>query len=120
MTLTEGQWKAVVAHLHLVMSAYPSRLEEIRQLIVEVDRANGRRTFVACVRWRDANSPHPRNIDNPAEWPPTLAACLTGPEAITKDAIEAYVAARTPQPAGIWATRDPAGKVGWRRLEEWS
>jgi len=119
MTLTEGQWKAAVAHLHLAMTAYPSKMEEIEQLIVEVDRANGRRTFVAWVRWRDANSPHPRNINNPAEWPPTLTACMTAAESITKEAIEAYVGTRTPQAAGIWATHDPAGKVGWQRLEDW-
>lgn len=118
VTLTEAQWKAVAANLRLVESVYQGKLLEIEQLITEIERANNIVTYVLWVRWRDANSPHPRAEDNPQEWPPTLTAQITKIVPITRTVVEDFVATRTRNPAGIWVTQDPAGQVGWKRVED--
>jgi len=118
ISLTDQQWKAVAANLRLSESVFQGKHLEIEQLITDIERANGIVTYVMWVRWRDANSPHPRSDDNPQDWPPTLSAQITKTVPITRTTVEEFVAQRTRNPAGIWVTQDPAGLVGWKKVED--
>lgn len=115
--LSEAQWTAVKADLVLLVSRVqatdPLKSQEVEQLWAEIDRQNSIQTYVAWVRWRDANAAPPRMSEPPASWPPQYQAQITLAVPITKQYLVDFVAARTPNPAGIWITRDPAGLVGW-------
>jgi hypothetical protein len=119
--LTDAQWKAVQQHLGAYIHISPSSDVRfaVQQLVSEIDRANGIETYIVWVRWRDAATPHPRLIDEAGTWPPELTASMTDTKPISKGDVEAFVNARTPKPAGIWISRDPTGRVGWKRIEDW-
>lgn len=120
MTLTDAQWRSLVGHLRRLEGAYPGLYQEIEGLISDIERDNSVETFVLWARWRDAAGPKPKLGENPREWPPTLEAIIVRDSPITKAVVTSFVEDRTSRPAGIWVTRDPAGKVGWMRLEDYA
>lgn len=119
MNITDAQWREVHRLLLELVEFNDRRLNEVRDLIREIEAANGTKTYSVVVRWLDAKNPYPRVVDNPAMWPPELKAALTSQSPIHRDDIEAFVFAKTPRPIAIYVTRDPAGEVGWMKLEDW-
>jgi hypothetical protein len=119
-TLTDMQWKTVMGMLVDLTALDEKKLHPVQDLIREVNVANGIREYIVRVRWLDGAHPAPRkDIDNPEQWPPELTDRLVQTTPIYRADIQAFVETKSPRPIAIHVTRDPAGVVGWMKLEDW-
>jgi len=87
--------------------------------LLEIEQDNDITRSSLFIRWQDPTAPLPPGIRFPETWPPSLQyflQLLTRP--IAKSDVIALVAARTSNAVNIMVTQDPAGLVGWSKLED--
>lgn len=85
----------------------------------DVDLRNGITRYVLNVRWQNIGGQPPTRIEIGRGWPATQTAVLTLERPITKEDVQAFVAARASNPVDIAVTKDRRGVVGWTLIDDW-
>lgn len=86
----------------------------------QIEKDNDITRYTLVIRWQDPTAPLPAGVRFPETWPPSLQyflQLLSRP--ITKGDVLTVVEARTPSATNIMVTRDPAGLVGWTKLDDY-
>jgi hypothetical protein len=98
----------------------PEKKRVLESFLVSIDAANKQQRYTLQVQWQELNTPLPPTTDFPAVWPPNLRATVERTDRpIAKSDVMKTVAARSNDPTNILVTKDPAGIVGWTRVEDY-
>lgn len=88
--------------------------------LVDIEKANGITRYSLWVRWQDPNAPLPPGTNFPSVWPPylqTFIQFISRP--ISKTDVMDFVKQKAPKAVNIMVTPDPAGLLGWSKVEEY-
>ena len=119
VTLTDQQWDMVFGYLTALGQKDPTTFHGTQALIKDIELANGIKTYVVVAKWLNHAAPHPRDVDNPQLWPPEMTLTITQHDPINTVTIRAEVLKKCSDPIAIYATHDPTGRYGWKKLEDW-
>lgn len=125
ITLTQEQYEALVSLAQQGTLASDGTTDQDKALtlsafLADIERANNITRYSLWVRWQDPTAPLPPGVRFPTSWPPSLQyfiQLLTRP--ITYTDVTTLVASRTPNALNILVTKDPAGLVGWAKLDDY-
>jgi hypothetical protein len=124
ITLSQEQYEALVALAQRSTVDPDGSLNQERSLtlqrfLTDLEKANGITRYSLWVRWQDPTAPLPPGVRFPATWPPELQyfiQFITRP--IAKTDVLSMVKERTPNALNILVTPDPAGLVGWCKIDD--
>lgn len=88
-------------------------------LLRSIEKSNGITRHSLWISWQDATSPLPPTARFPEVWPPELRyflQLLSRP--IAKEDVLQVVRQRTRNYVNVLVTKDPAGKVGWTKVDD--
>lgn len=118
MNITQEQYLALVSLARAgCETAEKTRLLE--KFLKDIEASNGLKRYLLLVQWQEMDSPLPRNTDFPAIWPPEMRATIERSDRpSTKGEVLQLVKERSKRATNILVTRDPAGLVGWTKVDD--
>lgn len=117
LSLSVEQFEALTALARRGVSA-EGEIHALEDFIRAIEKDNDIIRYSLLIQWQEANQPLPPSTDFPKVWPPEMRAridLVTRP--IARADVEALLKAKANQPVNVLVTKDPAGIVGWTKLE---
>lgn len=116
VVLTEGQYAALVT---LAQKAAKD-LVQFDEFLRGIEAKNNVCRSTLWVRWQEVNTPLPPDLDYPSQWPPTQQVRLTRYDRlVAKVDIDVELRRVARNPVSVTVTKDPAGLVGWTKLDDY-
>lgn len=124
LTLSQEQYEALIALAQRSTVDPDGSLNQDRALalqafLADIEKTNSIKRYALWVRWQDPTAPLPPGVRFPATWPPELQYFIQFiSRPVAKADVLSVVAARTPNALNILVTPDPAGLVGWTKVND--
>lgn len=112
MTLEDQQYEA------LLRAASGDDDVDVDSLQASIDAANGIQRYVLRVQWVDVTGQRPEI--NLWDWPPSRHYVIRKTRPITEDDVVEVLDNNAVNPAVVYVTEDPEGKLGLTLLENWN
>lgn len=117
ITLTGEQYTALVA-LARKGAENPQQKSLLESFLKDLERTNNIVRYFLKVRWQEASSPMPPTTRFPDVWPPELEQDLERIDRpIAKADVNDLIKSVANRPVNVMVTPDPAGLVGWTKLD---
>lgn len=101
-------------------STNQERALTLEAFLRDIEKTNGVIRHTLRVRWQDPTAPLPPGVRFPKTWPPELEYTLQFvSRAITKADVLKVVGDRTKNAVNVMVTPDPAGLLGWSKLDDY-
>ena len=93
---------------------------ELETWLRDLERRNGVQRYFLLVQWQELGSVLPAGTKFPEVWPPSLRAqiTLTTRPSCAQD-VQDLLRNRARRPVEVLVTTDPAGILGWTKLEDY-
>lgn len=124
ITLSQEQYEALIAlaqrsTMEANGTVNQERALTLQAFLADIEKVNGIKRYALFVRWQDPNAPLPPGVRFPQTWPPNLEYFIQFiSRPVAKADVLAAVAARTNNALSIMVTPDPAGLVGWTKVDD--
>ena len=112
VSVNEKDWEAIV------VAILTGQLDGISTILDKVDKNNGLIRYYLYVKWLDLTAPKVVNGQTVVDWPPERTASFISYSPFTRNYVEEFVKGQTTHYAYIQCTDDPAGKAGWKEIDE--
>lgn len=118
ITLSQREYEDLVTLAKRNLSNTELRTFEVN--MAKIEARNGVSVYLLGLRWTEADMPTPPHYTFPREWPPTLTATMRKVGApITREEVDAELAARASKPVTVLVTADPGLELGWTTLDDY-
>jgi hypothetical protein len=117
-TLTQEQYEALIAYARAGVTTDSESLV-LDSFLKSIEKASGITRSLVWVQWQEQDQPLPPTTSFPAVWPPELRFRLElVSRPVAKVDVTKMLSTHARKPVSVLCTRDPAGLVGWTKLEE--
>jgi hypothetical protein len=117
-TLDQEQYEALVA-LARRGATDANQARDLDSFLKVIEKANGITRDFVLVKWQELNQPLPPGSFFPTDWPPELQRSIEFvTRRVAKSDVERMLAVHAKQPTSVMCTRDPAGIVGLKLLDD--
>ena len=122
--LDQEQYEALIALAQKSTLDPDGTVNSVRALVLDtflkdVEKKNGITRYFLYIQWQDPLAPLPPGVKFPESWPPELRYPLTLiSRPISRTDVLAVVKQRTTKALNILVTKDPAGLIGWQKLDD--
>ena len=123
-TLSQEQYEALISLAQRGTYNSDGSIGQQKMMVLEaflkdIEKANGVTRYSLWVRWQDPTAPLPPGVRFPLTWPPPLQQFIQFvSRPISKTDVLMLVSQRTPNALNIFVTPDPAGLLGWSKVNE--
>jgi hypothetical protein len=123
ITLTQEQYESLLAFAQRGTRLHDGRINQQQALVLDaalqdIEKSNGITRYSLCIRWQNPTAPLPPGTNFPKTWPENLQYFLQFiSRPITKADVLAIVAQKTSNAINIMVTPDPAGLLGWTKVD---
>lgn len=120
ITLKEDEYLALVSLTRDHLRDDTNKTISLEEMLKNIESRNGVKRHILVVRWEELGGPVPVTTGDFADsYPASLEGRIELFErGVAKADVVAYVAAKAKRAGQIYVTKDPAGRVGWARLEQ--
>jgi hypothetical protein len=117
-TLTQDQYEALIA-LARRGAPTPDQARDLDVFLARIEKANGIVRHRLWIQWQETDVPLPPTTAFPETWPPELRYYLEQlSRPIARADVEHALRVRARRPTQVLVTPDPAGVLGWTRVED--
>lgn len=117
-TLTQEQYEALIAKARQGAETDQKR-RELEAFLKTIEEANGVTRDFVLVIWQELDQPLPPGTFFPTNWPPTLKRGIEFvSRLVAKSDVERMLAVHAAKPTSVMCTRDPAGIVGIKPIDD--
>lgn len=92
---------------------------EATRLLGLIDQANGIRRYYLSIRWQDVGG-RPPAVAEIMNWPQNQTYLLELDRPIARYDVDQVLAQQARNPVSVMVTPDPAGRVGWTLIGDYS
>lgn len=112
-TLTETQYES----LRSLARLYSERQTDL--LCAQIDAANDIQRFSLTVLWQDLGGKQPTAIEFGKPWPAQTMRRIELTRAVSRNDVDEMLRSVAANPAVVFVTPDPEGRLGLTRLEDY-
>ena len=118
-TLSQEQYEALVALARAGASSDPNRQRRLEDFLLAIEKDNGITRSFVLVRWQELGQPLPIGTFFPTTWPPQLQRSIEFvSRPVAKVDVERMLAVHATSPTSVMCTRDPAGILGFKPIDD--
>ena len=118
-TLTQENYEALVALARRGVASDANKARDLEAYLKTIEQANGIVRDFVLVKWQELNQPLPPGTFFPTNWPPELQRPIElVSRKVAKSDVMRMLEVHAKSPTSIMCTRDPAGIVGLKELDD--
>lgn len=119
MNVTNEEYAALVA-LARKGCANADQTVGLEQYLKAIEKREGVQRYLLWVQWQETGVGLPLGTRFPDKWPPELRYLIERLDRpIAKSDVASALAQRAKKPLEVMVTDDPAGLVGWTKLDQY-
>lgn len=117
-TLDQEEYESLIA-LARRGAVDANKARDLDAFLKKIEASNGVTRDFVLVIWQELNQPLPPGTFFPTTWPPSLKRSIEFvSRRVAKSDVEKMLATHAKQPIAVMCTRDPAGVVGIKPIDD--